>query len=201
MKGFWIVALILVCFTGCAQQVLPQIWGHLGEIKDILLILALVCAPFVTLFVYLKFAPVIKISIDSKRVNDTTVLLIIQIENSSKVRVAIKKDLSNKTGSNILLQSFQHNRDEINKLTEFLPFSKEWFEKKNYPGEWGDPEIIFETTEWIYPGEVIAIERPVFHNQSKVLHVGVQVHARFGLFELAPVRHLTQRWTCVRFLV
>ena len=174
---------------------------HLSDIKDILFITALVCGTLVALFVYFKFAPVIKITIDSNRVNNTTSLLGIKIENPSKVRVAIKKDSSSTTESNILLQSFQHNKEEIDRLTEFLPFSKDWFEKKKYPATWREPEIIFETTKWIYPGEVIAIERPIFHNEGKVLHVGVQVHARFGLLELASVRHLTQRWTCVRFLV
>ncbi len=169
-------------------------------IKDIVTILALIGVAWTAIFIYFKFAPVIKINISDKWVNDNLVILRIEIENVSKVRVAIKKEPRRKENANILFQIFRHNITEGLNLTEFLPFTKKWFDKKGYPSSWKEPEIIFETTEWIYPGETIAIERPISTDKGDMLHVGVQVHAKFGRLEFAKKRHWEQRWTTTRFI-
>ncbi len=172
----------------------------IGVVKDILLILALMIGAWACLFIYLKFAPVVIIRISDSWISDKLAILRIEIENISKVRVSIKKETGKKQDANILLQIFQHDKNNDINLTEFIPFTENWFKKKKYPADWKDAEIIFETTEWIYPGEVITIERPVHSDKNKILHVGVQVHAKFGIFELAKIRHWSQRWTSARFL-
>ena len=172
----------------------------LVDIKNILWITAFLMTILIALFIYLKFAPVIKISILATRVDAKSSIINIEIENISKVRIAIQKKISRVSGSNILLQYFEHDKKDLLNLTEFLPFTEDWFNKKNYDGTWKSPCIIFETTKWIYPGEILSIQRPVAHNQDKVLHLGVQVHAKFGFLEFAKSRHLCQRWTSVTFL-
>ena len=173
---------------------------ELSVLKDVLTILVLFIVAIVTLFIYFKFAPVIKINIDAQRISDEVSLISIQIENTSKVRVSIKKELGKTSNANILLQCFEHEKNKLTHLTEFLPFTQDWFNAKKYPSTWKKPEVVFETTEWIYPAEVITIERPIQHINGKILHIGVQVHAKFGFLEMASFRRLSQRWTFIKYI-
>jgi len=170
------------------------------SLRDFILIIVVIIGSFISIFIYLKFAPIVQIKIIDSWIDDELLILRIEIENISKVRVAIKQNELQLQNSNILFQKFKHDKGTALTLTEFLPFSKEWFDKKKYPSKWKEPEIIFETTKWIYPSEIIAVERIIQCNKNDIFHIGVQVHASFGLLEFADFRHWSQRWTSVKFI-
>lgn len=169
-------------------------------VKDILTILAILIGALVSFFIYFNFSPVIEIKMIDSWIDNNLLILRIEIKNISKVRVPIVQNSLEDKGGGILFQIFEHDKNHVSNLTEFLPFTKEWFVRKKYPSEWKEPEIIFETTKWIYPNEVIAIERVIQCDSESILHIGVQVHARYKSYEVATFKNWTQRWTTVRFI-
>ncbi len=144
---------------------------------DIFTFLTIVVGGLVTLFVYFQLAPVLSLQITPTWTDPHKHLLLVrfEIENKSRVRLLDPKGM---------IQILQYTIQPGGSLSNWVPFDKnDEHLKKEQPIEWHDPEIIFESTKQIFPGEKIVNEQ-IYHvsNKTAIIHIGLQVGMRLGIW-------------------
>ena len=119
------------------------------------------------IFVTHKYAPNVRLNLSYKEAPHGFVILIIEVENLSKVKI---------DKEHVKLQILTHTRAKPTSISEFVPFKRAEIIPGEEPIEWSDPIDILNTTKCIYPGERKHVER-LFKIPSEdiILHVGLQV--------------------------
>jgi hypothetical protein len=152
-------------------------------------IVAVVTMALLAFFVRVSFAPVLRLRILPRWSDDTKnfVILRLEVENISRVRVQKQQ---------IRIQALRHKLEMGGLLSEWVPFSRDDI-RDEQPLEWREPVEIFNTTNHIYPGEVLSVERMYHCEQDTALHVGLQVKAKLGRFSrlATRIRSWNQQWT------
>ena len=158
--------------------------------RDIALIVAMLLGAWLAVFVYVQFAPKLQLRILPRWVDETKGLLILklEVENNSRIRVPKQK---------IQLQILEHEVPAHGCLSEWVPFDEEAVLLQEKPKEWHDPIEIFQSTEYLNPGETVSVERLCHCPQDSILHVGLQAKAKLGaLGRLAAwFRSWNDQWT------
>lgn len=165
-------------------------------VKDIATLLALLIGGGLALFVFLQFAPVLDLQILPSWSDEARQFLILKFEVENKSRIRVDK-------REIRIQVLEHKIQADTSLSEWVPFDKDAIIPTERPVEWREPIEIFRTTKAIDPGEVISVERLYHCSQDTVLHVGLQVKAKLGIFGriATRIRPWDQRWTTTRIVV
>jgi hypothetical protein len=151
---------------------------HILElIKDILVILGLLLGGFLSIKLYLRFAPdiIFRITPFWSNVTPDIVVLKIEIENKSKVKLTKEK---------IIFKIISHNRSTLTELNEWIEID-------------GNAEVICETTRIFYPGAILRIDRLYRCNDDEILQGLIQFEARFSKFEkiLGDIKGTKETWT------
>ena len=142
----------------------------LDQTKTILEILGLLLGAFLFAFVFLQFSPTLHLRILPTWIDHQQVILRIEVENRSRVRV--KKEF-------VRLQVLEYPVDGQTSLSEWVPFTVEATIQGEQPPFWKDPTEIFTSTRFVYPGELLSIERLYkLNNQNSFLHVGLRFKSK-----------------------
>ena len=119
------------------------------------------------IFVTHKYAPNARLNLSYKEAPHGFVILIIEVENLSKVKI---------DKEHVKLQILTHTREKTTLISEFVPFKRAEIIHGEEPIEWSDPIDILNTTKCIYPGERKHVERLYkIPSEDIILHVGLQV--------------------------
>ena len=152
----------------------------LSVVADILTIIALIIGATFGVFVSVQYAPFVKLRIIPKWMgegNDSDrVILRLEIENVSRVRI---------NNQHIYLQVLEYKLPDNPSvvISEWVPFVEGRYQKPGLkeppevPVEWKEPVPILTTTETIYPGETLVIERSYGFSKNSFLKVGLQLKA------------------------
>ena len=157
---------------------------------------------FVSVLVFLDWSPKIRLRILPSWINKSQrqFVLRLEIENSSRVPLIKRK---------CELQILEHSMSKQLRLSEFVPMKKERYDKclpNEKPREWLEPQQVFETTRFLYPGELIHVERlENIPDEDTYLHVALQFEAHiplpsrlglrfWGILRLKPDSK-TESWT------
>lgn len=120
-------------------------------------------------FVFRHLSPKMRLRIIPNWIDNTTVVLGLEVENYSKV--GVRKKI-------VKLQILPYLLSEQRQLSEFVPLDKSWIKEDEKPLKWQDPVEIFETTSYLYPGEITTVERLVqLPEPGTYLHVALQFRA------------------------
>jgi hypothetical protein len=149
------------------------------EYSDYISIVSIVVVVFITVFIYLSFSAKMALRILPTWINSSQVIIRLEIENTSKVRV--KKKLAR-------LQVLPYLIEEQKELSEWIPFSKEKIKVNEQPYIWWEPIEIYECTAYLYPGEIIGIERLFKAPTERIFfHVALQFQTSiYSRLFLAP---------------
>ena len=144
--------------------------------KDIFLLLGLLLGGFISIKLYLQFAPLIVFRITPiwSATSPDIVVLKIEIENKSKV-ILTKEDIK--------LKIIKHKKAATTEL-------KEWVSIDN-------AETICETTRIFYPGDILRIDRLYRCSDDEVLQGLIQVRAKYSALSkfLAGLTQKYESWT------
>jgi hypothetical protein len=152
-------------------------------------LLAVVVATYFAAFVFFRLSPVVHIDLLSVRRIGSRLVCDLQIENKSDVRIRLDRQ------KGVLLQAFNIDEYDLEKLPRHLPFSGNTYKGSGYPAIWKEPEKIFATTIWIYPRARVQSQLLIDTQGRDFTHFGVQVHALFGFPERWILGRKLQRWT------
>jgi hypothetical protein len=136
--------------------------------KTLLEIVALLAAIF---YVYLSWqlTPSLKLRILPRWIDKTRVILRIEIENASRLRV--KKE-------QIMFQILEYPENQTT-LSEWAPFTIGDLVKGQEPSRWKDPTEIFNTTVHFFANEILSTEiLYTLEDQSAILHVALQFRSK-----------------------
>lgn len=165
-------------------------------IVDIATIIAVLAGGWFAVFVFLQFAPILALRILPTWISDKTdgVILHIEVENKSRIRVHKQS---------ILLQILEHHIPVGGILSEWVPFEEKDIIPTEQPINWNEPIEIFKSTRGIDPGEALVVERLHYCHPGNILHVGLQVKAKLGIWGriATQVRGWNQRWTTTRVII
>lgn len=163
-------------------------------IKDIVTILAILLGGYISIFVYLYFAPVVKLNITYYFIDEEYVKLELQVENIGRIRMTKEK---------IQLQILYHNISGIKELSEWVPFTENGININEKPLEWKEPIDIFTTTRFLYPHDQIKADRLYKIPKGQLIHIGMQVNVKLGKISgvFAGLRKQPLRWTATRIIV
>ena len=146
-------------------------------IKDILLILGVLFGVYLSIKIYLQFAPdiVFRITPLWSTISPDVVVVKIEIENKSKVRLTKKK---------IRLQINKHDRSTLKELTEWVDFDN-------------TAEEISKSTILFYPGSVLKIDRLYKCKENEIIQGIIQFEGKFSWLHkvLASIKSNTETWT------
>lgn len=146
-------------------------------IKDILVIIGVLFGVYLSIKLYLQFAPdiIFRITPIWSDISRDIVVLKIEIENKSNVRL-------NK--SRIRLKINRHVKSSLKELTEWVDMDE-------------NAEEISKTTRLFYPGSVLKIDRLYRCNENEVIQGIIQFEGQFsGLHKfLANIRGGKETWT------
>jgi hypothetical protein len=145
----------------------------------------------VGIFVLAKWAPNIRLKIDSWWLDTDKGRLVLRLTIENVSIVYVKKN-------HIVLQVLSYKVEQQTHLSEWVPFTKETIKPEEEPIEWHDPEDILETTKGLYPGEKIIVDRVLTVPKGDVfLHIALQCTAQISVFNrlLAGIRPCNERWT------
>jgi hypothetical protein len=156
-------------------------------IESILTCIAILVSGFVAVYFYVQFTPKIDLRIipkwDSKKGNK--LILILEIENKSKVRATIKS---------IQLQILEYSQEQLT-LSEWVPFSNHCLHANEHPLEWKEPETICQTSKRIYPNEIIKVERLYTFSENKIWHIGLQLQVEYRKWIEKWIPKKAVQWT------
>ena len=146
-------------------------------IKDSIIIIGLIVGVFISIKIYLQFAPdiIFRITPTWSIITDDIVVLKIEIENKSKVKL---------TKSTILFKIITHNKSTFTELTEWVNIEE-------------NAEEICKSTNIFYPGSILRIDRLYRCKHDEVLQGIIQFNAKFSWFErqLANMEGKNESWT------
>lgn len=145
-------------------------------IKELLVFISSLFGIFLSITIYLKFAPIVifRITPHWPDLMTDAVILKIEIENKSKVKLT-KEDIK-----------FKIIRHEKSTILELL---KEWVPIEN-------AESICQTTKILYPGEILKIDRLYKVKDDEILQGLIQFKAKYSWFEqiLANIKGGLEQW-------
>ena len=173
-----------------------ELLAIINLIKDILTLLALVIGGVFAIFVYSQFAPVLNLRIISSWADENMEYLKLKFEMENKSRVQVNSPLAR-------IQILEHELRETNSISEWVPFRKGAIHPNEAPIVWREPVRVLESTERIYPGESISIERLLHCSQDKtIIHIGFQVELELSfLGKIITGRFKSWRQTTTGFMV
>jgi hypothetical protein len=143
-----------------------------GVIQDIVGVAVIVLGAAAAIFVYARYKPRFVLTIEPRWTDNLRLLTLgLRVENNSPVRSGRPE---------VRLQVLTPSVPPAGQvLPEYLPFEQEEWNERGYGAAWLDPVAILEpTTDKLYPGEVLAVERPMNCDDlgsETVLHVGLQI--------------------------
>jgi hypothetical protein len=144
-------------------------------IRDVLPLLALIIGGLFAIFIYSQFAPILNLRIIASWADEDREYLKLKFEIENKSRVRVNSPLAR-------IQMLEHKLTETNLISEWVPFHRDAIKPEEAPIVWREPERVFKSTERIFPGETLSIERLVHCSQDKtILHIGFQVQLELGL--------------------
>lgn len=153
----------------CINQILTLI-------KDILIIIGIVVGGYLSIKLYLRFAPdiIFRITPIWSDVTPDFVVLKIEIENKSKVKLTKEK---------IKFKIISHNRSNLTEIKEWVQID--------------EAEEICKTTRIFYPGSILRIDRLYKCPSNEILQGIIQFEAKFSMFEkrLANINGKKETWT------
>jgi hypothetical protein len=147
----------------------------------------------ITLFVNSKFSPGLHLRILGNWIDAERIILRIEVENKSQVRVVQK---------NIKLQILEYPAG-TKSLSEWVPFESDKVRVGEEPLSWRDPIEIFQTNRCLNPGEITAIERiERLSSKDRLFHVGLQFKSKSGV-PFLPLLFLghKEQWTTTTIFV
>jgi hypothetical protein len=159
--------------------------------RDVVAILAIALGAWFSVRVFLRFSPLLALRISPRWVDEDKTLLLIGLELRNQSRVRADRP-------EVFLQVVEHAIPTGGgSISEWVAFDEETRERDAPVLDPREPVRVFEGTDRIYPGEVIAIERLHHCPQEEVVfHLGLQVRheprRRFGLWGPPP-----QTTTCI----
>jgi hypothetical protein len=168
----------------------------IGLVSNIATILAVLAGGWFAVFVFLQFAPILVLRILPTWIGEGSKWVILRIEVENKSRIRVHKQT-------IYLQILEHNLSDGGMLSEWVPFHESAIIPTERPVGWHEPIEIFKSSKGIDPGETLVAERLYYCPSNNVLHVGLQVKAKLGLFGkiATQVRGWNQSWTTTRIVM
>jgi len=167
-----------------------------GTVQDIAAVAVIVFSAAAAVLLFARYKPRLVVRVTPRWIDGSDLLVLrLEVENSSsarssrpEVRLQVLKPTPPAAGAS---------------LSEYIPFEEDEWKKRQYPGGWQDPMPVFErTTDRVYPGEVMAVERLmnfVGIDKETVLHIGLEVRLRrnklLARVRQDPWRH-SQTTTC-----
>ena len=100
----------------------------------------------------------------------------------------------------IRLQILEYSRDNTLFLSEWVPFSQDLIQGNENPIEWREPENICQTTSYIYPGEIVKVERLYTFPVDKIWHIGFQIQTEYNWLEYLLVWKRGKSWTTTKII-
>ena len=162
----------------------------IGLMSDIALIIAILIGALLAVFIFVQFAPKLKLRILPHWVDKSKGLLLLRLEVENHSRIRVKKD-------KILLQILEHEFSAQGYLSEWVPFTNEAIKTEEQPKEWHEPIEIFQSTIYINPEEILSVERLHHCPQNTILHIGIQAKVKMGFLGAlaAWLRSWDEQWT------
>lgn len=146
------------------------------DLSEIITISVLLIGAYLSIYVYLQFAPNIIFTITPiwSELTPEIVVLKIEIENKSKVKLTTEK---------IVFKIISHKRSTLTKLTE-------WVDLDN-------AEEISKTTGIFYPGSILKIDRLYKCQTDEILQGIIRFEAKFSLIGqiLGSIKGTKETWT------
>lgn len=146
-------------------------------IKDILIVIGVIVGGFLSIKLYLQFAPdiIFRITPVWSTLTPDILVLKIEIENKSKVKLTKEK---------IKFKIISHNKSTLTEL-------KEWVQIDD------DTDEICRTTQIFYPGSILKIDRLYKCKDDEILQGIIRFEAKFSKFEkrLADIKGGKETWT------
>ncbi|HEY8774308.1 MAG TPA: hypothetical protein VIM05_07065 [Gaiellaceae bacterium] len=144
-----------------------------GVATDLAAVLAIVTGAVAGLTVLARFSARFSLRILPRWKGDTLILRL-EVENTSRIRAG---------RPHVDLQILEYTLEEGDSpLSEWVPFAKEDIDPREEPLEWREPVRVFvspvptsDTTDRVYPGEVLVAERLYDYPGDVVLHIGLRV--------------------------
>ena len=168
----------------------------LSGLKDFFQLIALLLAPAIAIFLFFKLARYIQLRITWRwvKIDKTKVALRFEIENKSVIRIKKRK---------ILIQVLEYPIAKYTTFSEWVPFEENKYEYGEEPLDWKQPTEICKSTEFLYPKEVLIVERLyTLAEMNNFLHAGIQFIAAPSLirpFESGKALGAL-RWTATSFI-
>jgi hypothetical protein len=147
----------------------------------------------IIVFVRCKFSPALQLRLQAKWIDAERIVLHIEVENKSQVRV---------TRKSVKLQIIEYPSGKKS-LTEWVPFASDSVHAGEDCEFWRDPIELFQSNRCLYPGEVLTIER-IEHLSSKdrLFHVGLQFKSKSSVpfLKFILLGH-NEQWTTTAIFV
>lgn len=145
--------------------------------KDFLIIIGILFGGFISVKLYLQFAPdiIFRITPIWSTLTPDIVVLKIEIENKSKVKLTKKK---------IKFKIISHKRSNLTELTEWVQFDD-------------NADEICKTTKIFYSGSILRIDKLYKCKKDEILQGIIQFEGKFSKFEkfLANIKGKKETWT------
>lgn len=171
-------------------------------IESSVTIFAILFGAFVAIYFFVQFTPKIDLRIIPEWIDKSKRKLVVrfEIENKSQVRINVKRFTKSQQNKNlmILVQILEYYKANTSTLSEWVPFSKNDIRDKEEPIEWNDPEFICQTTNHIYPGETVKVNRLYTFPEDKIWHIGFQIQTEYNFIEKMLIWKLSKRWTTTK---
>ncbi len=161
----------------------------IGLTSDIVSLFVLGLGAILALFVFFQLAPVLTLRILPSWTSDSKDVLKIRLEVENKSRIGVRYPKFH-------LQILEHRVEANVALSEWVPFAEVEILPDEQPLFWQDPVQVFGSTNGIYAGEVISIERLYpCQEDSTVIHVGLRVEIKQGFVGRVATVARNKIWT------
>ena len=175
--------------------------------KLMITLISALAATLIGVLVFFDFSPRVRLRILPTLVDKANLryVLRLEVENISKVTIAKDQVRGCK------LQILEHSLQAGSNFSEFVPFTREKHDERP-PSErakaWREPISILETTRFLYPGDLVIVERLIsLPDDDTFLHVGFQFHGEIRWLTRIALRiqsllaaEKVERWTTTGFL-
>jgi len=127
------------------------------------------------IFVTHKYAPNARLNLSYEKLSCGFVILKIEVENLSIVKM---------DKGHIKLQILKYSCTATERISEFVPFTRDEIIPGEEPIEWSDPIDILNTTKTIYPGALKHVEILLkIPSEDIIFHIGLQVKIALSGFK------------------
>jgi hypothetical protein len=160
-------------------------------IRDLITIVALIGGVVVGVRVLAQWAPNIRLAIESWWLDTDKGRIVLRFTLENISRVYVEKN-------RVLLQVLFYSVEQQSHLSEWVPFTRDAIKPEEQPLEGHAPENILETTDGLYPGERITVDRVLTVPKRDIfLHAALQYTARMRGIKrfLARTFRWNEQWT------